>query len=103
MSKIAIIGYPDMLHSLQALGLETHPVSNPHQALESLKDLVNSKKFAMILITERLAIENIEEFEELNDKHSTNIVLIPDSRGSTGLILDRFNTLVKATTGALLS
>jgi len=103
MYKISIIGYPDMLHGLQALGIEIHPVLNPHKALEILKDLANSKKFAMILITERLAIENIEEIEQMNEKPDVNIVLVPDSQGSTGLIMDRFNALAKATTGAMLS
>ncbi len=103
MSKISIIGYPDMLQGLQALGLEIHPVLTPHQALVILKDLANSKKFAMILITERLAIENIKEIEQMNERPEVNIVLVPDSHGSTGLIMDRFNALTKATTGAILS
>jgi len=98
MSKIALIGPENNIRGLEALGLTVLSAENSSQARKHLEKLDEDHK--VIFITERLAAGLLKEISELNKKPGISVTLIPDSRGITGLIIDRMQFLVKKAVGA---
>ena len=70
------------------------------EAKIALEKATSKKEPALILITERLAIDLMAAIAKLNQRPELNIVLIPDNQGSTGLASHQIQQLVKNSIGA---
>lgn len=99
MSKIALIGPPQMVHPLSSLGLEVRGCDSGKHAQDALLSLAEKREFSIIFITERLAMDCPEAIESLKEK--INIILLPDNRGSVGLFSEKLEKLIREATGAL--
>ncbi|MCX5751746.1 MAG: hypothetical protein NT099_08825 [Candidatus Saganbacteria bacterium] len=99
MHKIKLIGPKDLIQYLSLLGIETYPAQTTEEAKNALEQATKHHT-ALVFITEKLAQPLIEEIETLNQKPETNIVLIPDHTGSTGLLSGRIHNLVRNSIGA---
>jgi len=99
MSKIALIGPPQMVNPLSSLGLEVHGCDSGRRAEEALLKLKEKGDFSIIFITERLAMDCPETIESLQEK--INLILLPDNRGSVGLFKEKLEKLIREATGAL--
>ncbi len=83
MYKIAVMGDRDSIYGFAALGLTPFPVSDPEQAVRTLRDLAEDN-YAVIYITEALA-EAIEgEIDKYRESRLPAIILIPGVSGNTG-------------------
>jgi vacuolar-type H+-ATPase subunit F/Vma7 len=100
MHKIKIIGPKYLVTPLALLGIEPFPADSEAEAKTALARAAAKKEAALILITERLAVDLMAEINELNRKPELNVVLIPDNQGSTGLASNQIHQLVRNSIGA---
>lgn len=100
MYKIKIIAPKYLASPLALLGIESLPADSEAEAKTALDRAAGKKEPALILITERLAVDLMQEINKLNQKPELNIVLIPDNQGSTGLASNQIQQLVKNSIGA---
>ena len=99
MSNIAFIGPCQMVSPLKLSGIDVFGCETTSNLSELLGTLYSSKKYEVIFITERMAIECQDKIKELENK--INIVLLPDHKGSTGFFKEKLNNLIKQATGAV--
>jgi len=83
MYRIAVLGDYDSIYGFATLGLETFPVSDPEYGASQLKRLAESN-YAVIYITEALAVELEKEIEKYREIMKPAIILIPGVSGNTG-------------------
>jgi len=100
MHKIKIIAPKYLVSPLALLGIEPLPANSEAEAKTALSQAASKKEPALILITERLAVDLMEEINKLNQKPELNVVLIPDNQGSTGLASNQISQLVRNSIGA---
>jgi V/A-type H+-transporting ATPase subunit F len=96
---MAVIGEKDIILGFKALGVHVFPAASPEEALAVLKRLAR-EKYAVILLTEKLAQPNQEAIEELNKRFLPVVLLVPGSRGSLGLGLKKLKEDVEKAIGA---
>lgn len=100
MYKIKMVAPKYLVSPLALLGIEPYPADSEAEAKTALARAATRKEPALILITERLAVDLMEEINKLNQKPELNVVLIPDNQGSTGLAANQIHQLVKNSIGA---
>jgi V/A-type H+/Na+-transporting ATPase subunit F len=100
MHKIKMIAPKYLVLPLALLGIEPLPADSEAEAKVALNKAGSKKEPALLLITERLAVDLMAEINKLNQRPELNIVLIPDNQGSTGLASDQIQQLVKNSIGA---
>ena len=100
MQKIKIIGPKYIVTPLAILGLETFTADNEAEARIALDQATQKKEPALILMTERLAVDLETEIDKLNQDPEVNLVLIPDNSGATGLMSRKIDHLIKNSIGA---
>jgi len=83
MYKIAVMGDRDSIYGFAAVGLEPFPVTDPAEAAEKLKELVEGN-YAVIYITEALAAVLEKEIIHFSERELPAIILIPGVSGNTG-------------------
>ena len=105
--SIAIVGTADVILGFKALGLETHPVNSPAEALEKIEELSAASrphptiqnetvaKYAVIFIIEDIA-EGLPEdrYKKLTSKPLPAIIPLPGPKGSTGFGEARLKKLI---------
>ena len=99
-NKIAIVGPKIMTNPFSLIGITPFPVdydSNVEIEIEKIEKEITS--FAMVFVTENMAEQYPEKFDEMGKK--TNIVLIPDYNGSSGYFKESIAKLIKKATGEL--
>jgi len=84
MAKIAVIGDKSTVLGFSAIGVEVFPANDSREANKIIHQLAHAD-YAILLITERLAVQLEEEIEAYKDQTLPAIVLIPDHRGTLGL------------------
>lgn len=100
MYKIGIIGDRDSVLGFMALGFAVHEVSNSEEATEKLHALVKSGEYAVIFITEGLAVNIEEDIAKYKDAPLPAITVIPGSSGSTGYGMANIKSAVERAVGA---
>lgn len=100
MHKIKIIAPGYLAGPLALLGIEVFPAESEAEAAQALEQAAAARRPALIFITERLAVDLQEEIGRLNKKTDTNVVMIPDNRGSIGLASAQIDKLVRNSIGA---
>ena len=84
MHNIAIIGESDSVQSFKSLGIDTFVVNTAQDASHKLHDLAK-KDYAIIYITEQMAVQISEDIDIYSDKKLPAIILIPGVQGSLGI------------------
>ena len=100
MHKIGIIGDRDSVLGFMALGFAVHEVSDEIEAAQKITDLVKGGEYAVIFITEDLAIKTEEERAKYKDMPLPAITVIPSSRGTTGYGMANIKSAVERAVGA---
>jgi vacuolar-type H+-ATPase subunit F/Vma7 len=90
MPKIALIGPRPLVAPLAAAGIDV---------FTDFKAIADSGDYPLIFVTEREAAELKEEIATAEERGS-NVVLLPDGRGSTGAVREELDRLIKQATGA---
>lgn len=84
MYKIGIIGDRGSVLGFMALGFAVHEAQNGEEAEKKLDALVKSGEYAVIFITEDLAVATEEAREKYKDLPLPAITVIPSSNGNKG-------------------
>ena len=100
MHKIGIIGDRASVLGFMALGFAVHEVDNSADAVKKLESLVSSGEYAVIFITEDLAMQTEEERAKYKDMPLPAITVIPSSKGGTGYGMANIKSAVERAVGA---
>lgn len=100
MHKIGIIGDRDSVLGFMALGFAVHEVRGGEEAESKISELVKSGEYAVIFITEDLAIETEEERAKYKDMPLPAITVIPSGKGSLGYGMASIKSAVERAVGA---
>ena len=100
MHKIGIIGDRTSVLGFMALGFSVHEVQSGYEAAAKLSELVKSGEYAVIFITEDLAIKTEEERAKYKDMPLPAITVIPSRKGGTGYGMANIKSAVERAVGA---
>lgn len=99
MYKIAVMGDRDSVMGFKALGLEVVPTQDPEQARQALHRMAK-ENYAIIYMTEQLAVQLTGEIARYKDSLTPAIILIPGKEGSLGIGMANVKTAVERAVGA---
>ncbi len=100
MYKIAIIGDRDTVLGFMALGFSVHEAVDAEMAAKCLQTLVKSGEYAVIFLTENLAMQMEEELGQYKDMPLPAVISIPGHSGSTGYGMNLIRNAVERAVGA---
>ena len=99
MYKIAVMGDRDSVLGFKALGLEVCPVADGEVGRRALHRMAK-ENYAIIYVTEQLAVQIPNEIEKYKDALTPAIILIPGKEGSLGIGMNSVTTAVERAVGA---
>lgn len=100
MRKIGIIGDRNSILGFMALGFAVHEVNKSEEAAEKLHRLAKSEEYAVIFITEDLAMSIEGDIAKYKDAPLPAITVIPGANGSTGYGMANIKSAVERAVGA---
>ena len=100
MYKIGIIGDRDSVLGFMALGFAVHEVSSADEAADKLHELVRGGEYAVVFITEDLALNIEEDIARYKELPLPAITVIPGAEGSTGYGMANIKSAVERAVGA---
>lgn len=99
MYKIAVLGDRDSLYGFAALGLDIFPISDPAEAQKKLRQLAEGD-YAVIYITEALALALEEEIDRFRSSLLPAILPIPGVSGNNGIGIQNVKKSVEQAVGS---
>lgn len=99
MHKIGVIGDKDSVLGFKAIGLYVYPVTSSKQAEDTLKKLAH-EDFAVILITEQVAMQIPETIDRYKTTPFPAVIPIPNNSGSTGFGMKNVKANVEKAIGS---
>ncbi|HCA30488.1 MAG TPA: V-type ATP synthase subunit F [Ruminococcaceae bacterium] len=99
MYKVAAIGDRDSIYGFAAVGIDIFPADSPTQAGKTIRNLAESE-YAVIYITEELAIQLENELDAFRDCPVPIIVPIPGLSGNTGMGMRSVSKSVERAVGS---
>lgn len=99
MYKIAVMGDTDSTLGFKALGLDVYPVESVDEAKSTIHRLAK-ESYAVVYLTEQLAIHMDEELARYKDELTPAIILIPGKEGSLGIGMANVKKSVERAVGA---
>ena len=99
MYKIAVMGDRESILSFKALGIETVSVENNEEAKAQISRLAQDE-YAVVYLTEQLAVDLKQEIEKYADKIAPAFILIPGPGGSLGIGMANAKDAVERAVGA---
>lgn len=100
MYKIGIIGDRDSVLGFMALGFAVHEVTSSDEAADKLHELVRADEYAVIFITEDLALNIEDDIARYKELPLPAITVIPGASGSTGYGMANIKSAVERAVGA---
>lgn len=100
MYKIGIIGDRDSVLGFMALGFSVHEAQRSEDAADKLAELVRSDEYAVVFVTEELALGMGEELAKYKDMPLPAITVIPGATGGTGYGMASIKSAVERAVGA---
>lgn len=99
MYKIAVLGDRDSVMGFKVLGLDVFPAENIDEARHTLHRLAK-ETYAVIYLTEQLAVSLEAEIARYKDNLTPAIILIPGKEGSLGIGMKSISKTVERAIGA---
>lgn len=99
MYKIAVMGDADSTLGFKALGLDVYPVESVDEAKSTIHHLAK-ENYAVVYLTEQLAVHMDEELARYKDELTPAIILIPGKEGSLGIGMANVKKSVERAVGA---
>lgn len=96
--KIGIVGNRDAILPFRMIGFETFPVTDPQQAINTLRMLARDD-FGIIYLTEDIATEIPDTISYYDSQLTPAVILLPTHKGSIGLGLQRVQDNVEKAVG----
>ena len=100
MYKIGIIGDRHSVLGFMALGFAVHESENAAEAAVTLHRLAKTGEYAVIFITEELAMSIEDDIAKYKDFPLPAITVIPGAGGSTGYGMANIKSAVERAVGA---
>lgn len=100
MYKIGIIGDRDSVLGFMALGFKVFDVADGEEARTSLRGAIKSGEFAVIFITESIAMQIEDEIDKYKDMPLPAIVSVPGKDGSLGYGMENIREAALRAVGA---
>ena len=100
MYKIAIIGDRDSVLGFMALGFSVHEADSAEAASKTLQKLVKSGEYAVIYLTEKLAMQMEADLDQYKDLPLPAVISIPGQGGSLGYGMNNIRSAVERAVGA---
>ena len=97
--RIAVMGDKDSVLGFKALGLSTYAVDSVEEARITLHRIAK-EDFAVIYVTETLAVELEQDINRYKDELTPAIILIPGKEGSLGIGAANIKKAVERAVGA---
>ena len=97
--RIAVMGDKDSVLGFKALGLSTYAVDSADEARVTLHRIAK-EDFAVIYVTETLAVELEHDINRYKDDLTPAIILIPGKEGSLGIGMSNIKKAVERAVGA---
>lgn len=97
--RIAVMGDKDSVLGFKALGLATYAVDSAEEARTTLHRIAK-EDFAVIYVTETLAVELEHDINRYKDNLTPAIILIPGKEGSLGIGARNIKKAVERAVGA---
>ena len=97
--RIAVLGDKDSVLGFKALGLATYAVDSAEEARATLHRIAK-EDFAVIYVTETLAVELEHDINRYKDNLTPAIILIPGKEGSLGIGARNIKKAVERAVGA---
>ena len=97
--RIAVLGDKDSVLGFKALGLSTYAVDSAEEARTTLHRIAK-EDFAVIYVTETLAVELEHDINRYKDNLTPAIILIPGKEGSLGIGMSNIKKAVERAVGA---
>lgn len=97
--RIAVLGDKDSVLGFRALGLSTYAVDSVEEARATLHRIAK-EDFAVIYVTETLAVELEHDINRYKDELTPAIILIPGKEGSLGIGMSNIKKAVERAVGA---
>ena len=98
MNKLAFIGPKVLAKMLKLQGIDTFAAERETEALSALQIIFKSKVYRVVFITEALA-EEVKDLDAYLTNPQINVMIIPDNRGTTGVMQEKINQLIKEAIG----
>ncbi|WP_185903753.1 V-type ATP synthase subunit F [Hathewaya massiliensis] len=98
MYKIGVVGDKDSILAFKAIGIDTFPVIEPVEAQKTI-DRLAMDKYAVIFVTEQVAVNIEETIERYNRQMLPAVILIPSNQGSLNIGLQRISDNVEKAVG----
>ena len=98
MYKIAVLGDRSSVLGFKALGLEVFFAENAGEGHKKLAELIDGS-YAVIYITETLAVELMPEIDRFKENVIPAIILIPGRTGSLGIGMSSLRSSVERAVG----
>ncbi len=99
MSRIGVIGDRESIVGFRAVGLEVFPAEDGQEARKTVRNLAEND-YAIIYITEDLAIQIENEIDRYKDERLPAIIVIPGKDGASGSGMRNVKEAVKRAVGA---
>ena len=100
MYKIGIIGDRDSVLGFMALGFTVFDVEGADEARASLREAAKSGEYAVIFVTEKIAMQIEDEIDKYKDMPMPAIVSVPGRDGTTGYGMENIRTAALRAVGA---
>lgn len=99
MYKIGVIGDRDSVLGFKAVGLDVFPTKKAEEAKAALRKWAEGE-YAIIYITEGLAVQLEKEIDKYKDSRLPAIIPIPNKDGPSGTGLNNVRKSVERAVGA---
>ncbi len=99
MFKIGVIGEKDVIMGFKGMGLDTYPVSTVTEGLTTLEKVCLDKNTSLILITETMVQNSLQQLTELRERTDKNILIIPTHKKSSYLSLKEIKASIEKAVG----
>ncbi|MGT2666223.1 V-type ATP synthase subunit F [Streptococcus rifensis] len=96
--KIGIVGNRDAILPFRMIGFQTFPVTEPQQAVNTLRKLAR-EDYGIIYLTEDIATEIPETLNYYDSQLTPAVILLPTHKGSLGLGIQRVQDNVEKAVG----
>jgi len=98
MYKIGVVGDKDSVLAFKAIGIDVYPVIEPAEAQKTI-DRMAMDKYAVIFVTEQVAVNIEETIERYNRQTLPAVILIPSNQGSLNIGMQRIKDNVEKAVG----
>ncbi len=97
--NIAVVGDRDSVLAFEAVGVEVYTPDTPEE-IRRIIDSLADKEYGIIFVTEEKAQLVPETIDRYNSTMVPALILIPSSKGSLGIGMDKINKNVEKAIGS---